>query len=202
MRLVGTPRAAGGWGIVFVVLLLVSSAMVSVPTAAETGDRIVSFYRAHTSLIVVQQLVGMVALVAFIAFGLSLPANRWLRPALWVFVAVELVTNLIPLAIVALSPSAATAHSLTFVEDLADSALFISVALFVSAATLAEPTWLRIAGYLAAAASVIRAIASPLGMTALDQIAPLVFVAFGLVFSVKLIVRPEASAWPGSKVGM
>ena len=139
MRLVGTPRAAGGWGIVFVVLLLVSAAMVSVPTAAETGDRIASFYRAHTSLIVLQQLVGMVALVAFIAFGLSLPANRWLRPALWVFVAVELVTNLIPLAIVALSPSAATAHSLTFVEDLADSALFISVALFVSAATLAEP---------------------------------------------------------------
>jgi len=202
MRLVGTPRAAGGWGIVFVVLLLVSAAMVSVPTAAETGDRIVSFYRAHTSLIVVQQLVGMVALVAFIAFGLSLPANRWLRPALWVFVSVELVTNLIPLSIVALGPSAATAHSLTFVEDLADSALFISVALFVSAATLAEPTWLRIASYLAAAASVIRAIASPLGMTALDQIAPLVFVAFVLVFSVKLIVRPQADAWPGSKVGM
>ena len=196
MRLVGTPRAAGGWGIVFVVLLLVSAAMVSVPTAAETGDRIVSFYRAHTSLIVVQQLVGMVALVAFIAFGLSLPANRWLRPALWVFVSVELVTNLVPLSIVALSPSAATAHSLTFVEDLADSALFISVALFVSAATLAEPTWLRIAGYLAAAASVIRAIASPLGMTALDQIAPLVFVAFVLVFSIKLLATrtPVADA--------
>jgi len=202
MRLVGTPRAAGGWGIVFVVLLLVSSAMVSVPTAAETGDRIVSFYRAHTSLIVVQQVVGMVALVAFIAFGLSLPANRWLRPLIWLFVAVELVTNLVPLSIVALSPSAATAHSLTFLEDLADSALFISIALFVSAATLAEPTWLRIAGYVAAAASVIRAIASPLGMTALDQIAPLIFVAFVLVFSVKLIVRPQPGAWPGSKVGM
>ncbi len=202
MRLVGTPRAAGGWGIVFVVLLLVSSAMVSVPTAAETGDRIVSFYRAHTSLIVVQQVVGMVALVAFIAFGLSLPANRWLRPSIWLFVAVELVTNLVPLSIVALSPSAATAHSLTFLEDLADSALFISIALFVSAATLAEPTWLRIAGYVAAAASVIRAIASPLGMTTLDQIAPLVFVAFVLVFSVKLIVRPQPGAWPGSKVGM
>ncbi len=202
MRLVGTPRAAGGWGIVFVVLLLVSSAMVSVPTAAETGDRIVSFYRAHTSLIVVQQVVGMVALVAFIAFGLSLPANRWLRPSIWLFVAVELVTNLVPLSIVALSPSAATAHSLTFLEDLADSALFISIALFVSAATLAEPTWLRIAGYVAAAASVIRAIASPLGMTALDQIAPLIFVAFVLVFSVKLIVRPQPGAWPGSKVGM
>ena len=202
MRLVGTPHAAGGWGIVFVVLLLVSSAMVSVPTAAETGDRIVSFYRAHTSLIVVQQVVGMVALVAFIAFGLSLPANRWLRPSIWLFVAVELVTNLVPLSIVALGPSAATAHSLTFLEDLADSALFISIALLVSAATLAEPTWLRIAGYVAAAASVIRAIASPLGMTALDQIAPLVFVAFVLVFSVKLIVRPQPGAWPGSKVGM
>src|SRR5438874_5772796 len=113
MRVFGTPRAAGGWGIVFVVLLLVSSAMVSVPTASDTGDRIVAFYRAHGSLIVTQQIVGLLGLAAFIAFGLSLPARRWLRVALWVFVAAELLTNLIPLAIVAMSPSAGTAHSLT-----------------------------------------------------------------------------------------
>jgi len=194
MRVFGTQRAAGGWGIVFVVLLLVSAAMVSVPTTSDTGDRIVAFYRAHASLIVVQQVIGLIGLAAFIAFGLSLPANRWLRPALWVFVAAELLTNLVPLAIVALNPSAGTAHSLTFVEDLADSALFISVALFVSAATLSAPTWLRIAGYLVAAASVLRAIGSPLGWTALDLVAPLVFIAFVLVFSVRLLVRAPASA--------
>jgi hypothetical protein len=194
MRLFGTSRAAGGWGIVFVVLLLVSAAMVSLPTAAEKGDRIAAFYAAHGQLIVLQQIVGLIALAAFIAFALSLQANRWLRPALLVFVLSELVTNLVPLVIVATRPSADAGHSLTFVEDVADSALFISVALFVSAATLVEPLWLRLGGYLVAAACVFRAVASPFGVTALDQFAPLLFVAFVLVLSVKLLIRPAAVA--------
>jgi len=190
-RLFGTSRAAGGWGIVFVVLLLVSASMISVPTAAETGDRIVAFYHAHGQLIVLQQIIGLVALAAFIAFGLSLPPNRWVRPALWAFVVTELVTNLVPLIVVATNPSADTAHSMSVVEDLADAAFFLSIALFIIAATLSEPAWLRIAGYVIAAGCAIRAVASPLGVTALDQIAPLAFVALVLVMSVKFLVRPR-----------
>ena len=191
MRFFGTRRAAGGWGIAFVVLLLVSAAMVSLPTGAETGERIAAFYAAHGQLIVLQQIVGIVAVAAFIAFGLSLPPHLWLRPALWAFVACELVTNLVPLVIVATNPSADAAHSLTIVEDLADAALFISIALFLSVATLTEPLWLRLAAYLVAVASVIRAVASPFAVTALDQIAPLLFVAFVLVLSLKLLVTPR-----------
>lgn len=193
-RLIGRGRAAGGWGIAFVVLLLVSAAMVSLPTAAETGDRIAAFYAAHGQLIVLQQILGVVALGALVAFGLSLLPNRWLRPALWAFVVSELATNLVPLVIVATKPSAEATHSWTFVEDLADAALFISIALFVAAATLAEPMWLRVTSYVVAAACVIRAVASPLGITALDQIAPLLFVAFVLVLSIKLLVKPAPVA--------
>ena len=194
MPLFGTRRAAGAWGIAFVVLLLVSAAMLSVPTAAESGSQIVAFYSAHAQLMVIQQVVGVLALGAFIAFALSLPPNRWLRLALWAFVATELVTNAIPLLIVLTNPGADTAHTLTFVEDLADSAFFISIALFASAATLGAPTWLRIVGYLIALASVIRAVGSPLGMTALDQVAPLAFVVFVLVLSIRLLVtKPAAS---------
>jgi hypothetical protein len=138
-RLVGTQRAAGAWGIAFVVLLLVSAAMVSLPTAAETGVRIAAFYAAHRQLIVLQQDLGVVALAAFIAFGLSLPPNRWLRLALWAFVVTELATNLVPLVIVATNPSPETAHSWTFVEDLADAALFISVALLRGGRRLRDP---------------------------------------------------------------
>jgi hypothetical protein len=168
--------------------------MVSVPTAAETGDRISAFYTAHGQLIVLQQIVGLVALAAFIAFGLSLPPNRWLRPTLWAFVVTELVTNLVPLFIVATKPSAEATHSLTFVEDLADAAFFISIALFVVAATLSEPMWLRLIGYVVAAACAIRAVASLFSVPALDQVAPLIFVAYVLVLSVKLLVRPAAVA--------
>jgi len=164
--------------------------MVSLPTAGESGERIAAFYSAHAQLISVQQVVGIVALAAFIAFALSLPPNRWLRRALWAFVVSELVTNIVPLIIVATKPASDAAHSLTFVEDLADSALFLSVALFVVAAALTQPLWLRAASYVVAAACAIRAMASPFGVTALDQVAPLIFVAFVLLLSVKLLVRP------------
>jgi len=194
MSFFGTSRAAGGWGIVFVVLLLVSAAMVSVPTAADTGDQIVAFYRAHGQVIVIQQVAGILALGAFIAFGLSLPPNRWLRPALWTFVVTEIATNLFPLIIVLTNPAAGTAHTLTFIEDLADAAFFLASALFVSVATLGQPVWLRIAAYAVAVLVAVRAVASPFGVTALDQVAPIAFVALVLVFSIKLLVRPSSQA--------
>ena len=180
-------RAAGAWGIAFAVLLLVSAAMASLPTAAESDAAITAFYRAHSGIVVLQQVVGALALVPFVAFALSLAPNRWLRPALFLFVAVELITNIVPLVIVA-TPGAA--HPLTLVEDVADSALFISVALFLVAATLAEPMWLRALAYVVAAACVFRALVSPFGVTALDQVAPLAFLAFVLVFSIRLLARP------------
>jgi hypothetical protein len=80
------------------------------------------------------------------------------------FAAAELATNLPPLAIAALSdPSPATAHTLTFVEDLADAALFVSIAFFSLVAALAEPFWVRIIGLVVAALTLVRAFASPLG---------------------------------------
>ncbi|TMC89104.1 MAG: hypothetical protein E6J12_10180 [Chloroflexi bacterium] len=194
MSFFGTSRAAGGWGIVFVVLLLVSAAMVSVPTAADTGDQIVAFYRAHGQVIVIQQVAGILALGAFIAFGLSLPPNRWLRPALWTFVVTEIATNLFPLIIILTNPAAGTAHTLTFIEDLADAVFFLASALFVSMATLGQPVWLRIAAYAVAVLVAVRAVASPFGVTALDQVAPIAFVALVLVFSIKLLVRPSSQA--------
>jgi len=194
MSFFGTSRAAGGWGIVFVVLLLVSAAMVSVPTAADTGDQIVAFYRAHGQVIVIQQVAGILALGAFIAFGLSLPPNRWLRPALWTFVVTEIATNLFPLIIVLTNPAAGTAHTLTFIEDLADAVFFLASALFVSMATLGQPVWLRIAAYAVAVLVAVRAVASPFSVTALDQVAPIAFVALVLVFSIKLLVRPSSQA--------
>src|SRR5207249_1226979 len=83
---------------------------------SESSDRIASFYKAHGQLIVIQQVLGAIALVPLTAFILSLRPNRWLRPALVVFAAVELVTNVVPLVILA---AADRATSLTLVEDLA-----------------------------------------------------------------------------------
>ena len=180
----GTRRAAGVWGIAFVVLLVVSAAIVSLPTASESSDRIASFYKAHGQLIVIQQVLGAIALVPLTAFILSLRSNRWLRPALVVFAAVELVTNVVPLVILA---AADRATSLTLVEDLADSALFAAIAVLVVAATLAEPVWLRAVAVLVAGTCALRAILAPLGVSALDALAPLAFVALILLLSIRVL---------------
>ena len=178
-------RFAGWWGIAFVVLLFASAAMASLPTSAASEATITAFYRDHATVVVLQQVVGAVALVPFVVFALSLMPSPWLRPAVFLFVAVELVTNVVPLVIV-LSPGAG--HPLTLVEDIADAALFIAVALFAAVATLREPLWLRLVGYAVAAVCVVRALASPLHADVLDQVAPLAFVGLVLVLSVRLVL--------------
>ncbi len=164
--------------------------MVSLPTAAQSGERIAAFYAAHGQVIVMQQVVGVVALAAFVLFALSLRPNRWLRPTLWAFVAFELATNVVPLVIVAVAGSPDAARTWTFVEDTADALFSLAIALFVAAATLAEPLWMRILGYAVAALNVLRGVGDPLGFTALDAIAPLAFVVFMVVFCLKLLIRP------------
>ena len=60
------------------------------------------------------------------------------------FVAFELVTNVVPLAMVAMSGlSADSAHTLTVIEDFADAALFASIAAFAVVATMGDPMWVR-----------------------------------------------------------
>ena len=189
-----TSRRFGGWwGTAFVVLLFVSAAMASLPTSADSDAAITAFYRDHASVVVLQQVVGALALAPFVLFALSLEPNRWLRPAVFLFVAVELVTNVVPLVIVVARD---TARPLTLVEDIADAALFLAVALFVAVATLRQPLWLRLTAYLVAALCVIRALASPLHADFLDLVAPLAFIAFVLLMSIRAIVRPAPMAQP------
>jgi hypothetical protein len=164
--------------------------MVSLPTAAQSGDRIAGFYAAHGQVIVIQQVLGVVALAAFVLFALSVRPNRWLRPTLWAFVAIELATNVVPLVIVFAASSPDAAHTWTFVEDIADALFSIAIALFVAAATLGEPLWVRMLAYAVAALNVLRGVGDPFGFTTLDAAAPLAFVAFMLVFSAKLLIRP------------
>ena len=184
--MLASRRAGGIYGIVFVCLLFASAAMASLPTSADSAGAIAKFYRDHSSVVTLQQAIGVIALVPLVAFGLVLRANRWLRPALLLLVLIELVTNVVPLAILA---SPGSSRTLTTVEDGADSALFIASALFLIAATLEDSVAVRVAAYIAAAACIIRASASPFGINFLDQVAPLTLIAVILLISVRLLMH-------------
>ena len=188
----------GWWGIVFAIGLLVSGGMVSLPTAAVSGDDIQAFYRAHRQIIVIQQMVGVALLVPLLAFARTLDRRsrqRDTRSGGWVMLpalavaAAELATNSLAL-VLALSaePGAGTAHTLTFALDLADAALFATMALFSFVAAAGEWWAVRGLGVLAAALTLARAFAGPLGLTFLDTLAPTAFLVYVLVLSTRTIM--------------
>ena len=193
-------RKGALWGVAFVILLFVSAAMVSRPTAAEPGDRIAAFYNAHQQVIVWQQIVGTLALLPFLAFAVALSRrarldgqrNRWLMPAAGLVALATVVTSLVPLAM-ALMPNLSPdlAHQLTVVEDLADSVLFASLAGFVLATSTGAPVWVRALAVLVALASLARAVLSPFGLTELDVAAPLAVLGFVVLLSGRLLFRPS-----------
>ncbi len=185
-----TSRRGGWWGIAFVVTLFVSGAMVSLPTARQTGRAIAAFYAAHTGVILVQQVLGVVTLAFFLAFAMALGARR--RRALLagtVLLAMsELVTNIVPVILALTTPEPDGAHAWTVIEDLADEALFISIAVFSVAATIDVIGWVRLAGLLVAAISLVRVVLTAFGLAALDALAPIAFLILILILSVRILM--------------
>src|SRR6266702_8175244 len=185
-----TSRRGGWWGIAFVVTLFVSGAMVTLPTARQTGRAIDAFYAAHTGVILVQQVLGVVTLAFFLAFAMALGARRrrWLLVATVLLAISELVTNIVPVIMALTNPEPDGAHAWTVIEDLADEALFISIAVFSVAATVAEVGWVRAVGLVVAAISLLRVVLTAFGVAALDALAPIAFLILILILSVRVLM--------------
>jgi hypothetical protein len=164
--------------------------MVSVPTAAQSGRQITAFYSAHASVILVQQALGIVVLVFFLAFAMALGARRrrWLLVGTGLVAITELATNVPPaiLALTNLGPDGA--YALTVIEDLADAALSVSIAVFSVAATIDQVGWVQAAGLVVAALSLVRVVMMPFNVRALDAVGPIAFLALVLILSVRLLM--------------
>lgn len=189
--MIAVRRRTGWWGIAFVALLAVQAAMVSLPTGSESGQQIKAFYSAHRQIIVLQQLMGVITLIAFVAFALSALAARvrfWLLTGTVLIMVMELATNIVPLGIALANPSVGAAHTFTVIEDLADAGLFLAIGVFAVAATSQEVLWLRALGLVVAVVSIVRAVLNPLRIDALDQVAPLAFILLVLVLAVRIIL--------------
>ncbi len=186
-----TSRRGGWWGIAFVVTLFVSGAMVSLPTARQTGRAIAAFYAAHTGVILVQQVLGLVTLAFFLAFALALGARRrrWLLVGTVLLAISELVTNIVPVILALTTPGPDGAHAWTVIEDLADEALFISIAAFSVAATIDEVGWVRAGGLVVAVISLLRVVLTLFDVAALDALAPIAFLILIVILSVRILMR-------------
>lgn len=187
-------RRGGWWGIGFVAAVVVQAAMVSLPTAATSGERIRVFYAVHAQLIVAQQILGILALIPFVGFVVALQrrlgGRQWLPAGAALVVVAEVSTNVLPLILVISNPSAQTAHGLTVVEDLADVALFASIALFALVVALESGWLLRALGLVVAGLTLAKAAASLIAPTILDTVAPIAFLALVLAVSLHMLFTP------------
>src|SRR2546429_5893733 len=185
-----SSRRGGWWGIAFALTLLVAGAMVSLPSARWTGRAIADFYAAHTGVILVQQLLGVVTLAFFLAFAPALGARR--RRSLLVGTVLlaisELVTNIVAVILALTNPGPDGAHTWTVIEDFADEALFISIAAFSVAATIDEVRWVRAAGLVVAAIALLRVALTLFGVAALDALTPIAFLILVLILSVRMFM--------------
>ena len=100
----------------------------------------------------------------------------------------ELVTNIVPAVLALTSPGPEGAHAWTVIEDLADEALVISIAVFSVAATVAEVGWVRAAGLVVAAIALLRVVLTLFSVSALDVLAPVGFLILILILSVRSLM--------------
>lgn len=197
-------RVAGGWGLLFVLLLLTSAGMASVPGGDDPVQVVRVFYEQHAAVVVVAQVIGLAAAVVFTLFALALadgrrapdgpPGGRWVSATGYAVGAAAVVTAVPVLVLTAVAGAGpgVVVHGLARASDLTDVLLFVAVAAFgvaVSRATTAA--WLRALAVLVAVVSLARSMLVLADSSRLELVAPLAFVALVLVISSRAMTRPH-----------
>jgi hypothetical protein len=187
-RVDGTRRTAL-WGLAFVLLLLVSAGMVTVPGGDDSVTVVRRFYDDHRAVIVVAQVIGLLAAAVFVPFAQRLQRSRSVGGAPWVFatgcaVAGAAVLTAVPpllLCAVATSAGRATVADLATASDLTDVVLFAAIAAFGAAVVRGvTTTWLRAVAGAVALLCAVRAVLLLAGSAVLEVVAPVAFVVLVL----------------------
>jgi hypothetical protein len=184
-------RTAGWWGLGFVVLLLLSAGMVTVPGRGATVQAARGFYRDHLGIIVVAQVMGLMAAAAFVLFAVGLQRQDRGRPLLryaGVAVAAASVVTAVPVLWLCMPASTVTPAMLTgllVASDIADVVLFLAIAI------AARGQWTKALALAVALLSIVRAVLLVTGSGLLEVAAPVAFLVLVLVVSVATLTgRP------------
>ncbi|QNN54007.1 hypothetical protein [Nocardioides mesophilus] len=163
--------------------------MVSVPGEQDGVAFVRDFYQDHSGVIVTAQVIGLTAAVALLGFVRGLQHSDWVGAAPWVLVSgaavagTAVLTAVPPLLLSQVAGSAGdgTVRSLALASDLTDVALFVAIAVFSGAVTVAvNTTWLRAVSAVVALLSGLRAVLLLAGSAALEVAAPMAFIVLVL----------------------
>jgi hypothetical protein len=202
-------RRAGGWGLAFVVLLLIGAGMATVPGGDDPVAQVRHFYEEHTHVVLLSQGIEFLATLPLVLFLLGLATStmvRARRAAMLIggaLVLASLLTLIPPLLLVLRHDrgSAGEVHALAILSDLTDVLLFATIAAFAVVCGWAGqgPTWLRWLALFVGITAGARAVEILFGGGLLEVLAPLGFIALVVAFSVLLLRRGRRAGSPPSR---
>lgn len=176
-------RVAGALAGGFVVLLLATELVLSLPDEADSPVFVANFYAAHRTFIIILQILGLVAAALLGAYAWRLRSvDRVVAAAGMIMAGCGLVPGLITLviAIVADPSQPAPAGRWNLLEPFGDDILFVGIVMFASAVAVRLGRRFPALGVLAALVAVfclIRLVLQIAGSDRgpLDAIGPLSF---------------------------
>ena len=192
----GAGRATAYWGVAFVLLLLLSAGMVTVPGADRGVSFVRDFYEANRTVIVLAQAIGLVAAVAFLPFARGLQRQSWVARRPWVFafgaaVSVAAVLAAVPpllLCVAASTAGSGMLDALATASDRVDVVLFATISAFaVAVAVAVDTTWVRALSAIVALTTAVRGLFSLTGQEPLELVAPMAFIV--------LVVSLAIASW-------
>jgi hypothetical protein len=180
-----TPdRLAAGFAFAFIVLLLVTELVLTLPGEADSPSYVAQFYTEHRTLIIALQILGVVDAVLLGAYAWRLRAvDRFVAGAglLMAFCALAPTMITLVLAVVADPARVETAAEWNMLEPRGDDILFVGIVLFASTVAVRlgrnNPA-LGVLALVVAVACLLRLILEAAGKTrgALEAVGPLLFV--------------------------
>jgi hypothetical protein len=185
-------RVAGTLAAGFVVLLLATEVVLTLPDETASAVAVASFYATHRGFVVILQLLGVVAAGLLGGYAWRLRSvDRMVAVAGLIMAACGLIPSLITLVIafVADPSHPGTAGRWNTLEPLGDDILFVGILLFAGAVVLRLGRRLPALGLLAlfvAVSCLIRLVLELAGRNrgVLDAIAPLSFVLLIAVMAI------------------
>jgi uncharacterized membrane protein len=185
-------RVAGALAAGFVVLLLATEAVLTLPDETANPGTVASFYATHRAFIIILQLLGVVAAALLGGYAWRLRSvDRVVSAAGMIMAGCGLIPSLITLAIAIVAdpsdPSAAGRWNV--LEPRGDDILFVGIVLFAGAVAIRLGRRLPALGVLAlfvAVSSLIRLVLEIAGNSRgpLDAIGPLSFVLLIAVMAI------------------
>jgi hypothetical protein len=173
--------SVGWWFIAFTVLVFIGAAVVSLPASDQPPEVIHPFYSTHRVSITITQVAGLAAAAVLIVVITAL--LRWVGggPLLVVTGMLVVLANVgttVPVLWLAYGTAGTATTSLARWGDWTDDILFLVIGLFAAVlSTVAPGRVLRIVCLLTAVLCTVRGIGGALGLTALNVVAPVTFLA-------------------------